>query len=425
MKIALVKFGGHALDSIDTLVKNIKYLTKCDYKVVIVHGGTPSVQKKLDEKNIKSEFINGLRVTTKEIMDNVAEAILGKEVVDIVQTLNTREIKALALNGTDGNLIRCKKMVKDIDYGFVGEIVDINSTLINVLLKNDFIPVISPIGTDDIGNLYNLNSDYLASKIAIKINANLLFMVTNVNGIYKDIKNPDTRIKVLDEKMIKDLLSDGTIGSTMATKVNACLDYVKNLNNEAYIIDGNQIISNKLFNTLDYGSKIVNQINDYYIRLANKNDIQEIIELIKTSFVKYQENINYAIAPMNENYDDILNDLSNKYVFVMIKDNKIVGSIRLTIKDNIGRLSRLCIDSNYQNQNLGTVLLKYVEHYAEKLGVTTIGLTTLDGVSYLEHYYIKNGYKTVLTNNSRGYTRALMMKNLNSDLKNIDFNWFM
>lgn len=430
-KYAVLKFGGHALiqkEGLNNLINNIKYLIKNNYKVAIVHGGTPSVNEKLKEYNIKSEFINGYRVTTKEIMKVVEEAILGKEVLEIVKTLNKHELNTISLNGIDGHLIKCKKAILDenIDYGYVGEIVNINSTLLKTLLDNDIIPVISPIGCDDLGNSYNLNSDYLASTVALSIKADFLFMITNIDGIYKDLNDKNSRISILDEKIAKQLILDDIIKPTMATKVNACLEYSKKSNANSYIIDSNQKIDYDLFNTLNHGTKILGEKQDFEIRLAQKEDIKEILKIMQTSFHKYQDHIDYHIAPLSETYEDILKDLDNKWVFVLTKENKLIGTIRLKQMDfSLGRLSRLCVLDEYQKLGLGSILLKYAEKYASYKGFSKIGLTTLEDAEYLNKFYEKNNYIKYATGDKRGYTRALVVKDLGNNLNDIDPNLFL
>lgn len=427
MKISVLKLGGHIIDNknnLEILANNIKQLKKNHYKVVIVHGGTPSINAKLKEKKIKSDLVNGFRKTSKQIMQIVEETILGTEVPKIIKRLNKKELSAISLSGIDSKLIKCRK--KSEEYGFVGEILSINTNLLKVLLNNDIIPVISPIGVDDYGNSYNINSDYLASKIASALHADQLFMITNVNGIYFNVEDENSRIPRLNKSLVQDLIKNKNIKPTMETKVNACLEYISYKNNEAYIIDDTTKINYELFSSDNYGSKITNQIDDIYIRLALQEDIKEIVKLMHKSFTKYQEYIKYKIGPLKEKYEDLLNDIHNSYVFVMIKNNVIVGSARLKIKNSIGRISRIAISPEYQNNNLGSTLLKYIESYATDLGVNIIGLTTLNNVEYLEKFYEKNHYINFYESTTRGYSRALMLKNINNNIidTSINFEFF-
>lgn len=430
MKIAVLKFGGHALNeknSLNVLIKNIKYLNKNNFKVIIAHGGTPTINKRLEKEKIKSEFIDGYRKTTKKIMDVVQEVVLGTEVIEIVKKLNVNGISSIACSGIDANLIKCEKMksLNNIDYGYVGQIKGINTKLLYTLLESNIIPVISPIGVDDNGNSYNLNSDYLASAVATSVNADYLFMITNINGIYNDLNDKDSRISLLDEDNINNLVNKKIILPVMETKVRACIDYTKNLLNTAYIIDNKTNINHKLLSTDLYGSKIVLKDDDIKIRLALKEDIKDIIKLNHKVFTKYQQEIKYKIDPLTEKYDDVLKDIYNKYVFVATKDNKIIASLRLLITKDVARVSRIAVDSDYQNLGIGSKILKYVENYAYKKGVAHLGLTTLNNVPYLEKFYEKNNYVNVLTNTSRGYERALMMKELGSSLDNVNYQNFL
>lgn len=426
-KIAVLKLGGHALNQkncLNTLIDNINYLKSNNYNVVIVHGGTPSVNKKLKEKNIESKFINGYRVTTKQIMEVVEEAI-SIETLEIVKTLNKNGLNIVGLNGHDCNLIKCEKAKLDesIDYGYVGKIININSDFLIKLMNNGIIPVISPIGYDDYGNSYNINSDYTASEVALSISADYLFMITDINGVYLDLNNPNSRIDVLDKKKTEELIKQNIILPTMATKVNACLDYVKKLNNTAFIINSTQKINYELFNSYKYGTKIVNNISDFSVRLAHINDIKNITKVVKKSFIRYQENIDYKIDPYKEKYEDVFRQIDNDFVFVVIKDNNIIGSVRLKdLSNSIGRIYRLCILDEYQNLGIGSILINYVENYAYHKGINKLGLTTLHKVDYLSNFYKKNGYFEYSLDNKRNYTRSLMIKKINKDISNDTFN---
>ena len=426
-KIAVIKFGGHSFKEkkgLDTLIYNIKYLKKLNYKIIICHGGTPSVEEKLNKEKIDSQFVNGYRVTTKKIMNIVEEAILGSEVLEITNKINLHNLSAISLNGHDAFCIRChKKKDKKYDYGYVGEINDINIELISTLIDKNYIPVISPIGCDDLGNSYNLNSDYLASEIAKKINADLLLMITNVNGIYEDINKPETRIPIMNYQKADEMYKKKLIYPTMKTKLDAVLNYVKTANNISYIIDSYQKINYSLFKNNNIGTKVVP--NEYQIRLALKEDIPNIIKLTKLSFKKYQENIKYKIAPLLESKDDVYQDILNKYVFVLYHNDILVGSARAKIDKDYLKISRICIHPDYQKNGYGSILLRHIEKMAYQKGITAIGLTTLNNVSYLENFYLKNKYRKILINTSRGYERSIMIKDISKNINSLNIYNFI
>lgn len=420
-KIALIKFGGHALkdkNSLKTLIFNIMFLKKRNYKIIICHGGTPTINERLKKEKIKSLFKDGYRITTKKIMNVIEETVLGNEALQIIKKLNVHNLSAISLNGNDSFFIRCKKKK---DYGFVGEIYDINTELIETLIKNDYIPLISPIGCDDQGNSYNLNSDYLASNIAKKINADLFLMITNVNGIYEDINNAESRIPIINQEKLSNLYKENKIGPQMKTKIDSMLDYVNHLQNTAYILNSSQKLRFEIFNTEKYGTKIVNK----NIRLAFKEDIKNIMSLTKKSFIEYQKHIKYKIAPLHETKEDIFKDIINKHVFVYYKNNILIATARVKTEKNIAKISRICVNPQYQKKGIGSELLSYIENYLTKKGITYIGLTTLNNVKYLEKFYKKNNYKLLLTNTSRGYERAILGKTLKNEKENINTYWLI
>ena len=426
-KIAVIKFGGHAFankESVNTLVSNIQKLQKENYSIVIAHGGTPEIKERLLEKNIASEMVDGFRVTTDEIMDIAQEVILGKTAVNIVKQLCKNGIASIALNGTDCNLLKCKKLThkNNVDYQHSGEIVNVNTSLLRVMMDNNIIPVVSPVGVDDIGNSYNLNSDFLASKIAIALNADILYMVTNINGIRMNLEDDSSRISILDNEKKEELLNSGIIKPAMETKVNACFDFV-NTGKVAYIMKEDQEINSELYKGIK-GTKLLSKIEDVEIRLATKDDADDIIAIMQDSFGQYQENIEYKIAPLLETKEDVLKEIENKFVFVGCKDNKVVSSIRLDIKERQGRASRMCVYKEYQHYGIGSKLIKHAEIYAANKGALILGLTTLHNAEYLDKFYEKNGWTNRILNDSRGYTRALLWKQLDPNL-NIDFNWYI
>ena len=420
-KIALIKFGGHSFkekNGLNTLIYNIKFLKKMNYKIIICHGGTPSVEEKLKKENIKSEFLNGYRVTTKEIMNIVEESILGNEALKIIKSLNIHNLSSININGNDSFSIRCKPKE---GYGFVGEIYDVNTELLDILINNNYIPVISPIGCDDKGNSYNLNSDYLASEIAKKMNVDLFLMITNVNGVYEDINNPNSRIPIINEIIVKQLYEKNKIGHQMKTKIDAMLDFVSYSHTNAYILCTTQKLNYDFFYKNNFGTKVL--YNE--IRLAFKEDIKNIINMTKKSFVKYQERIKYKIDPLLENKDDIYKDILNKYVFVYYHEDTLVATARVTIKDNTAKLSRICVNPDYQNKGIGSFFLNYIEDYISKKGVSFIGLTTMNNTPYLEKFYKKNNYELLLTNSSRDYERAILIKKIDINKLNINSYFFI
>ncbi len=248
-KTLVVKYGGNAM--IDATLKNsfardIVLLKQVGINPVVVHGGGPQIGDYLAKLNIESKFVNGMRVTDSETMD-VVEMVLGGLVnKDIVNLINRNGGKAVGLTGKDGHFMTAKKLTvtrktagvnssEIIDIGHVGEVTDINSDVVDMLLHSDFIPVIAPIGVSDDGVSLNINADLVAGKIAEHLQAEKLILLTNTPGLL----DKDNRVLTgLNTEDVKNLIADGTIHGGMLPKINCALEAVANGVNSAHIIDG-------------------------------------------------------------------------------------------------------------------------------------------------------------------------------------------
>lgn len=241
-KIVVIKYGGSAMlnpEINNTIVQDMVILKSVGLKPVIVHGGGPEINQTLADMNIESSFVEGLRVTTKETVDVVEMVLAGKVNKRIVSMIHLQGGSAVGLSGKDGMIIESTKMIKkDIDLGYVGEIVNINTKLINTLIEGDFIPVISPIGTDHEGNTYNINADYAAVAIAGALKAEKLVFLTDVEGVLKDKEDPSTLISYLSKSEANKYLEDGTIAGGMIPKVTCCLEAMEKGVKMVHILDG-------------------------------------------------------------------------------------------------------------------------------------------------------------------------------------------
>ncbi|MEP4486310.1 MAG: acetylglutamate kinase [Halioglobus sp.] len=248
-RTVVVKFGGNAMvDPMlhDSFARDIVLMKLVGLNPVVVHGGGPQIGTLLEKLNIKTEFVNGMRVTDSETMD-VVEMVLGGSVnKEIVASLNRNGGKAIGVTGKDGQLIRARKMVVNrfspelgaseiIDIGHVGEVEQIDTEVLNVILNSNFIPVIAPIGVDEAGRTYNINADLVAGKIAEVTQAEKLMLLTNVPGLMD--KN-DTIMTGLGTTRVDELIADGTISGGMLPKISCALDAVKSGVVSAHIIDG-------------------------------------------------------------------------------------------------------------------------------------------------------------------------------------------
>lgn len=244
-KTVVIKYGGNAM--VDENLKNrfardVVLMKLVGINPVVVHGGGPQISKLLQRVGKESRFINGLRITdseTMEIVEMVLGGLINKEIVNLI---NRNGGYAVGLTGKDGNFIHARRLTvsseqpgESIDIGHVGEIVDVDSRLIEVLESHRFIPVIAPIGVDAEGLTYNINADSVAGAIAIKLQAERLMLLTNTPGVL----NADSELlRELDRKSVDKLISDKVIGGGMLPKIECALEAVKQGVKGSIILDG-------------------------------------------------------------------------------------------------------------------------------------------------------------------------------------------
>ena len=238
----VIKYGGSAMldpEINKTIVQDMVLLKLVGLKPVIVHGGGPEINSMLKRLDIQSEFINGLRVTTKETMEVVEMVLAGKVNKQIVEMISGQGGCPVGLTGKDGKILKAKKLNKDgVDLGFVGEIEHVNTRLIKSLIDNDFIPIIAPIGSDDEGNTYNINADYAAVAIAGALNAQKLVFLTDVEGVLKDKDDPQSLISFLSDIEAKKHIESGIIAGGMIPKVECCMEAIEKGVPMVHILDG-------------------------------------------------------------------------------------------------------------------------------------------------------------------------------------------
>lgn len=244
----VVKYGGNAMvdESLkQSFARDIVLMKLVGMNPIVVHGGGPQIGSVLKRLNIESNFIDGLRVTDSQTMD-VVEMVLGGLVnKEIVSLLNGHQGKAVGISGKDGNLIRAKKLKikrqgakddsEEIDIGQVGEVVSINTEILEVMKDSNFIPVIAPIGTDETGTSYNINADSVAGEIANVLGAEKLILLTNIAGVQDKQGNVLTGLSI---KQVDKLIADKTIQGGMLPKIECALNAVKGGVHSAHIIDG-------------------------------------------------------------------------------------------------------------------------------------------------------------------------------------------
>ena len=241
-KTVVIKYGGSALINQNikqTIIQDIALMKLVGMHPVIVHGGGPDINAFLEQMNIQSKFVNGLRVTDEKTMEIVEMVLAGKLNKHIVTEIEKQGVKTVGISGKDGGIIQAKKIEKDgIDYGCVGDIVSIDPTLIQSLINNEFIPVIAPIGKDENGITYNINADYAAVAIAGALKAEKLVFLTDVEGVMRDINDPDSIMSFINANKIQKLIDEGIISGGMIPKVECCMEGIHQGVNNVHILDG-------------------------------------------------------------------------------------------------------------------------------------------------------------------------------------------
>jgi acetylglutamate kinase len=231
----VIKCGGSVLvdqNLFDIFIKDITTLNKLGFIPIIVHGGGKRINNKLNELGIKSEFIKGLRVTTKETIE-VVEQVLTEFNKEIVEALKKQSCNSKTINSKDNNIISVMK--KNDELGFVGTPTEINKSIIDKIVNDKKVPVIAPLGLDETNQTYNINADTAAGSIAKKIEARRLIIMSDVEGV---LDNNKKLIPEINSKSIKDLIDNETITGGMIPKINNCLDVASNGVKGVVIIDG-------------------------------------------------------------------------------------------------------------------------------------------------------------------------------------------
>ncbi|HAQ55186.1 MAG TPA: acetylglutamate kinase [Anaerovibrio sp.] len=252
-KTIVIKYGGNAMINEELkhkVMEDVSLLKYVGMRPVIVHGGGPDITQFLKKVGKQSAFVSGLRVTDEETVE-IAEMVLdGKVNSDIVNMLNCRGVKAVGLSGKDAGLIRASKKLAtvydeagkqaNVDIGYVGQVAAIDTSILDTLLDNGYIPVIAPIGVGDDGESYNINADYVAAEIAGALKAEKLLLLTDTEGVYKDFEDKDTFISTLTVAEAKKYIKTGIISGGMIPKIEACLKSIESGTNKVHIIDGRQ-----------------------------------------------------------------------------------------------------------------------------------------------------------------------------------------
>lgn len=270
-KTVVVKYGGNAMLSDDLknkVLQDIVFLRLAGMRPVVVHGGGPEITAMLKQASKKSEFVSGLRVTDAETVAIAELALVGRTNTDLVRRLNILGGNAIGLNGKDGKLLEAKKHLADVyedgqvnlvDIGFVGTVDKINTDLLNLLIQNDYIPVIAPIGLGADGETYNINADSVAGEVAGALKAEKLLMLTDVRGIYEDHHDESTFLSTLTFEKAHELIIKGSIDGGMIPKVKACITALSGGAHKTHIIDGRRehSILQEIFSDEGVGTEVI------------------------------------------------------------------------------------------------------------------------------------------------------------------------
>ena len=238
-KVVVIKYGGNAMINEklkDSVMRDIVLLSLIGVKVVLIHGGGPEITDMLAKIGKESRFINGLRVTDKETVDVVQMVLAGKINKSLVNLIEHKGGAAIGLSGIDGHMIEAA--VKDEQLGYVGDITRVNVQPILDVLDKGYIPVVSTVGCDKDGNVYNINADTAAARIAGELHAESLISMTDISGILRDKDDPATLIPVVKVSDAPALVEAGVISGGMIPKAQCCIDAIRWGVSRVFIIDG-------------------------------------------------------------------------------------------------------------------------------------------------------------------------------------------
>nr|MBK5235899.1 acetylglutamate kinase [Clostridium sp.] len=264
-KTFVIKYGGSIMGNdaaTAAFVEDVALMTKVGIKVVIIHGGGPEINKWIEKTGGENKFVKGLRVTDSETMEIVEMVLSGNINKKLSSSLSMRGLNAIGISGKDSNLIGAKKKFvneknQKLDIGFVGEVVNVNTKILINLLKSNYIPVISPIGTGAEGNSYNINADYAAAFISGVLKAEKFLIMTDVDGVYTDITDPSTLLSSITVEETKEFIDSGVVYGGMIPKLECCVAAINKGAKNVHLVDGREKHSLLLNIIKNCGTKII------------------------------------------------------------------------------------------------------------------------------------------------------------------------
>ncbi len=273
-KTFVVKFSGKVTENkenLASLVEELALLSQVGIRICVIHGGGKQLSELAERLGVAQTIVNGRRVTGDETLELAKMIFAGKINTEILAELRRRGVAAVGLSGIDGDIVRAaRRPPKEIlnrqtgareavDFGHVGDVVEINARLLDILLKQDYLPVVSSLGADDDGQIYNINADTIAAEIAVSLQAEKLVLLSDVAGLYLDAKNADTKISRLSIAEAEDLINTGAVSGGMIPKLQSLTGLLKRGVNSAHIINGtarNALLS-EVFTDSGTGTMIV------------------------------------------------------------------------------------------------------------------------------------------------------------------------
>ncbi|HEY0429408.1 MAG TPA: acetylglutamate kinase [Pyrinomonadaceae bacterium] len=252
-KTFVIKFSGKVTENkenLSSLVEELALLYQVGIRICVVHGGGKQLNELAERMGVAQTIVNGRRVTDDETLELAKMIFAGKINTEILAALRQRGVEAVGLSGVDGNIVRAERrppreilnrqtgVREEVDFGHVGDVLEINVRLLEVLLEQDYLPVVSSLGADDEGQIFNINADTIASEIAVNLRAEKLVLLSDVAGIYLDADKPETKISQLSIAQAEELIASGKISGGMIPKLQNIADLIKRGVKSAHVISG-------------------------------------------------------------------------------------------------------------------------------------------------------------------------------------------
>lgn len=238
-KTVVIKYGGHAMQDEaikESVIKDIVLLKYIGMNPVIVHGGGPEISEMMATYGLKPKFIDGLRVTDEQTMTITEMVLTGKISPSIAAIFNANDVKSVSISGKDSKTIEAVQRSEEL--GLAGRVKCINPEYIQNLINEDYLPIVSPIGYGPNGQSLNINSDEAAWSLAVALKAHKMILITDVDGVYRDPKNPASLMNFMDVTEVNEAIADGTVSGGMIPKLECCLNAIEGGVDHCQIING-------------------------------------------------------------------------------------------------------------------------------------------------------------------------------------------